>query len=37
MGSVRSVSAALIVIDMLNPYEHADAEPLMESVAEALP
>jgi nicotinamidase-related amidase len=34
---VRSVSAALIVIDMLNPYEHEDAEPLMESVAEALP
>jgi nicotinamidase-related amidase len=29
--------AALIVIDMLNPYEHEDAEPLMESVAEALP
>src|SRR5690348_7502626 len=22
---------------MLNPYEHADAEPVMESVAEALP
>jgi len=26
------VSAALIVIDMLNPYEHEDAEPLIESV-----
>jgi nicotinamidase-related amidase len=31
------VSAALIVIDMLNPYEHEDADPLKESVAEALP
>jgi nicotinamidase-related amidase len=31
------VSAALIVIDMLNPYEHEDAEPLMESVSAALP
>jgi nicotinamidase-related amidase len=31
------VAAALIVIDMLNPYEHEDAEPLMESVAEAVP
>ena len=31
------MSAALIVIDMLNPYEHEDAEPLMESVREALP
>ncbi len=29
--------AALIVIDMLNPYEHDDAEPLMESVSHALP
>jgi nicotinamidase-related amidase len=31
------MASALIVIDMLNPYEHEDAEPLMESVAEALP
>jgi nicotinamidase-related amidase len=31
------VSAALIVIDMLNPYEHDDAEPLMESVSSMLP
>ena len=31
------MTAALIVIDMLNPYEHEDAEPLMESVAEMLP
>jgi nicotinamidase-related amidase len=31
------MTAALIVIDMLNPYEHEDAEPLIESVAEALP
>ncbi len=28
---------ALVVIDMLNPYDHADAEPLRESVAEMLP
>ena len=28
---------ALIVIDMLNPYDHEDAEPLAESVKEALP
>ena len=28
---------ALLVIDMLNPYEHADAEPLMASAAETLP
>jgi nicotinamidase-related amidase len=31
------VSAALIVIDMLNPYEHEDADPLMGSVAAMLP
>jgi nicotinamidase-related amidase len=31
------MTAALIVIDMLNPYEHDDAEPLMRSVADALP
>jgi nicotinamidase-related amidase len=31
------VSTALIVIDMLNPYDHEDAEPLMESAREALP
>jgi len=30
-------NAALIVIDMLNPYEHDDAGPLMESVAGTLP
>jgi nicotinamidase-related amidase len=29
--------AALIVIDMLNPYEHDDAEPLKESVSSMLP
>jgi nicotinamidase-related amidase len=28
---------ALIVTDMLNRYEHEDADPLMRSVAEALP
>ena len=31
------MTSALIVIDMLNPYEHQDAEPLMESVEQALP
>jgi nicotinamidase-related amidase len=31
------MGAALIVIDMLNPYDHEDAEPLMESVAGTLP
>ena len=31
------MTAALIVIDMLNPYEHEDAGPLMESVADILP
>lgn len=30
------MSVALIVIDMLNRYEHEDAEPLMESVRRAL-
>jgi nicotinamidase-related amidase len=29
--------SALIVVDMLNRYEHEDAEPLMESVRERLP
>jgi nicotinamidase-related amidase len=28
---------ALLVIDMLNPYDHEDAEPLVESVREQLP
>jgi nicotinamidase-related amidase len=28
----RSVSSALIVIDMLNPYDHEDADLLLESV-----
>ena len=28
---------ALIVVDMLNPYEHEDAEKLTESVADTLP
>jgi nicotinamidase-related amidase len=31
------MAAALIVIDMLNPYEHSDAEPLKRSVRETLP
>jgi nicotinamidase-related amidase len=30
------VAAGLIVIDMLNPYEHEDAEPLTESVQQML-
>jgi nicotinamidase-related amidase len=29
--------SALIVVDMLNTYEHADAEPLIESVRASLP
>jgi nicotinamidase-related amidase len=31
------VTSALIVTDMLNRYEHEDAEPLLESVAEVVP
>jgi len=31
------MSTALIVIDMLNRYEHEDAEPLLESVREIVP
>jgi nicotinamidase-related amidase len=31
------VRSALLVIDMLNPYEHEDAEPLKQSVRECLP
>jgi nicotinamidase-related amidase len=30
-------NTALLIIDMLNPYDHEDAEPLAESVAEKLP
>jgi nicotinamidase-related amidase len=30
-------STAVIVIDMLNPYDHEDAEPLMASVQQVLP
>src|SRR5581483_7560714 len=30
------MASALLVIDMLNPYEHEDAEPLMRSVEEIL-
>lgn len=32
--SGRRVSSALIVTDMLNPYEDDDAEPLMDSARE---
>jgi nicotinamidase-related amidase len=31
------MSLAVIVTDMLNPYEHEDAEPLMESAREVVP
>ncbi len=31
------MGTALIIIDMLNPYEHEDARPLMESVRAILP
>jgi nicotinamidase-related amidase len=31
------MSTALVVVDMLNPYEHEDSEPLMNSVEEMLP
>jgi nicotinamidase-related amidase len=31
------LTSALIVVDMLNPYEHPDAEPLMACVRERLP
>jgi nicotinamidase-related amidase len=31
------MGTALIVIDMLNPYDHEDAEPLMESVSDIVP
>jgi nicotinamidase-related amidase len=31
------MTAALIVIDMLNPYDHEDAEPLKESVRPIVP
>jgi nicotinamidase-related amidase len=31
------MNSAVVVIDMLNPYDHEDAEPLMASVREALP
>ena len=36
-GYAAPMASALIVIDMLNPYEHEDSEPLMESVEHALP
>jgi nicotinamidase-related amidase len=31
------MSLAVIITDMLNPYEHEDAEPLMESVRQVVP
>jgi nicotinamidase-related amidase len=33
----RGERTALLVIDMLNPYEHEDADKLAESVSEAVP
>lgn len=33
----NTAATALIVVDMLNPYEHEDADALMESVSHALP
>jgi nicotinamidase-related amidase len=33
---MTSVNSALIVVDMLNPYEHQDAERLTESVADVV-
>jgi nicotinamidase-related amidase len=34
---IGDAATALIVVDMLNPYEHDDAGPLIESVRAALP
>jgi nicotinamidase-related amidase len=31
------MSTALVIVDMLNPYQHQDAEPLRRSVARVLP
>jgi nicotinamidase-related amidase len=36
-GCSAVAASALVVTDMLNPYEHEDAEPLMSSVGRALP
>ena len=36
-GTARAVKSALIVIDMLNEYDHEDAEVLVENVRAALP
>jgi nicotinamidase-related amidase len=35
--STSDPRCALVVIDMLNPYDHEDAEPLMESARQAVP
>ena len=37
LGSSLQVSSALIVVDMLNTYEHPDAEPLIESARTVVP
>ena len=31
------MSTALLVVDMLNPYDHPDSEPLMQSVRQVVP
>lgn len=31
------MSTALLVVDMLNPYDHSDSKPLMESVRQVVP
>src|SRR5579875_1130844 len=31
------MGTALLVVDMLNPYEHSDSEPLMRSVRRVVP
>jgi nicotinamidase-related amidase len=36
-GYKPAMGSALIIIDMLNPYEHEDAQPLMDSVRAILP
>jgi nicotinamidase-related amidase len=37
MAASRGEKTGLLVIDMLNTYEHEDAEPLMDSLEDAVP
>src|SRR3954452_68999 len=37
VGRKAMPDTALIVVDMLNTYDHEDAEPLVDSVKDALP